>query len=77
MLKTLSGFFPENTLRARRNLRSDIERRSLGLNEDFLAAFHAVKEVLTHCQRSVITLTYVHMSLFLTLTFLFSDLCLV
>jgi hypothetical protein len=45
-LKTLSGFFPENSIRSRRNLRSDIEKRSLVLNEEFLDAFRSIKEVL-------------------------------
>ncbi|GFO15592.1 conserved oligomeric Golgi complex subunit 6 [Plakobranchus ocellatus] len=45
-LKALSTFFVENNLRSRRNLRSDIEKRSLGINEDFLTAFQAVKEQL-------------------------------
>ncbi|KAL5015506.1 hypothetical protein ScPMuIL_009776 [Solemya velum] len=45
-LKALSSFFTENSLRTRRNLRSDIERRSLMINEDFLLAFQGVKEQL-------------------------------
>jgi conserved oligomeric Golgi complex subunit 6 len=45
-LRTLSGFFPENSMRSRRNLRSDIEKRSLILNEDFLNAFRTIKEQL-------------------------------
>lgn len=45
-LKALSTFFVENNLRSRRNLRSDIEKRSLAINEDFLTAFQAVKEQL-------------------------------
>lgn len=44
-LKALSTFFTENNLRSRRNLRSDIEKRSLGINEEFLTAFQVVKEV--------------------------------
>lgn len=43
-LKALSTFFSENSLRTRRNLRSDIERRSLAINEDFIDAFQSVKE---------------------------------
>lgn len=35
-LKELSTFFTENTLQARRNLRSKIEKRSLVINEVFL-----------------------------------------
>ena len=34
-LKVLSEFLPANTLHARRNLRSDIERRGLVLSEEF------------------------------------------
>ena len=45
-MKTLSGYFTQNNIRTRRNLRSDIEKRSLVLNEEFLNAFKEVKEVL-------------------------------
>lgn len=45
-LKALSTFFNENSLRTRRNLRSDIERRSLSINEEFLQTFQGVKEQL-------------------------------
>ncbi|BFZ10927.1 hypothetical protein BsWGS_13966 [Bradybaena similaris] len=45
-LKALSSFFTENSLRNRRNLRSDIEKKSLAINEEFLEAFQAVKEQL-------------------------------
>lgn len=43
-LKQLSTFYKENTLQARRNLRSQIERRSLDINERFLSAFRQVKD---------------------------------
>lgn len=43
-LKQLSTFYKENTLSARRNLRSQIEKRSLYINENFLSAFREVKE---------------------------------
>ena len=46
-LKSLSVFFTENNLRSRRNLRGDIERRSLTINEDFVDSFRLVKEVRT------------------------------
>lgn len=36
-LKELSTFFTENTLQARRNLRSKIEKRSLAINEVILS----------------------------------------
>lgn len=44
-LKALSTFFVENSLRTRRNLRGDIERRSLAINEEFVHIFKQVKEV--------------------------------
>ncbi|XP_007950640.1 conserved oligomeric Golgi complex subunit 6 [Orycteropus afer afer] len=43
-LKALSAFFVENSLRTRRNLRGDIERRSLAINEEFVSIFKEVKE---------------------------------
>ena len=46
-LKALSTFFGENSLRTRRNLRGDIERRSLAINEEFLQTFQVVKNVGT------------------------------
>lgn len=45
-LKALSVFFTENSLRTRRNLRGDIERRSLTINEEFAQIFKQVKEVM-------------------------------
>ncbi|XP_053675428.1 conserved oligomeric Golgi complex subunit 6 [Anopheles nili] len=45
-LTDLSTFFNENTLQSRRNLRSQIEKRSLEINKNFLSAFKEVKEVL-------------------------------
>lgn len=42
-LQVLSDCLDKNTLQARRNLRSDLERRSLSLNEDFL---HCVEELV-------------------------------
>lgn len=36
LFKVLFIFFNENSLRIRRNFRSDIERRSLSINEEFL-----------------------------------------
>lgn len=44
-LKALSTFFVDNSLRSRRNLRGDIEKRSLAINESFESAFREVKEV--------------------------------
>lgn len=48
-LKALSTFFVENSLRTRRNLRGDIERRSLAINEEFVHIFKQVKEVAFFC----------------------------
>uniref|UniRef100_A0A8C4T2K3 Conserved oligomeric Golgi complex subunit 6 n=1 Tax=Erpetoichthys calabaricus TaxID=27687 RepID=A0A8C4T2K3_ERPCA len=45
-LKALSAFFVENSLRTRRNLRGDIEKRSLSINEEFVRIFKDVKEEL-------------------------------
>lgn len=42
-LEVLSDCLDKNTLQARRNLRSDLEKRSLSLNEDFL---HCVEELV-------------------------------
>lgn len=44
-LQTTSALFNENTLKNRRNLRRDIERRSLAINRDFLENFRSVKQV--------------------------------
>lgn len=45
-LKVLSEFFTDNTLQRRRNLRSDIEGRSLQINEEFCQAVGSVKQEL-------------------------------
>lgn len=45
-LKALSTFFMDNSLRSRRNLRGDIEKRSLAINESFEGAFRDVKQQL-------------------------------
>lgn len=52
-LKALSVFFTENSLRTRRNLRGDIERRSLAINEEFAQIFKEVKKV-TALQENVV-----------------------
>ena len=44
-LKALSTFFADNSLRSRRNLRGNIEKRSLAINESFEIAFREVKQV--------------------------------
>ena len=43
-LKELSSFFTENNMKTRRNLRGEIERRNLQINQDFLDAFRTVKD---------------------------------
>ena len=45
-LKELSTFFTSNSLKNRRYLRGEIERRSLQINTDFLESFRQVKEAL-------------------------------
>lgn len=45
VFKVFLSFFVENSLRIRRNLRGDIERRSLVINEEFVSIFKEVKEV--------------------------------
>ncbi|EDL35232.1 component of oligomeric golgi complex 6, isoform CRA_c [Mus musculus] len=52
-LKALSAFFVENSLRTRRNLRGDIERRSLAINEEFVNIFKDVKEELESINEDV------------------------
>ncbi|TMS07880.1 Conserved oligomeric Golgi complex subunit 6 [Larimichthys crocea] len=52
-LKALSVFFTENSLRTRRNLRGDIERRSLSINEEFALIFKEVKEELESVNEDV------------------------
>ncbi|XP_063474919.1 conserved oligomeric Golgi complex subunit 6 isoform X6 [Symphalangus syndactylus] len=52
-LKALSAFFVENSLRTRRNLRGDIERRSLAINEEFVSIFKEVKEELESISEDV------------------------
>lgn len=42
----MSTFFADNSLRSRRNLRGDIEKRSLAINESFESAFREVKQQL-------------------------------
>uniref|UniRef100_A0A6I8QM46 Conserved oligomeric Golgi complex subunit 6 n=1 Tax=Xenopus tropicalis TaxID=8364 RepID=A0A6I8QM46_XENTR len=52
-LKALSAFFTENSLRSRRNLRGDIERRSLSINEEFVGIFKKVREELENINEDV------------------------
>ena len=43
-LGVLSGFLDKNTLQARRNLRSDLEKRCLGLNDNFVQCLGTLVE---------------------------------
>ena len=52
-LKELSTFFTENTLKNRRYLRGEIERRSLQINVDFLESFAKVKEALDEVHNEI------------------------
>merc|ERR1719289_446552 len=52
-LKELSTFFQDNNLKTRRNLRGQIERRSLEINNDFLSAFKLVKDSLDGIHHNV------------------------
>lgn len=45
-LKSLSEFFTENNIRTRRNLRGNLEKKSLTINEEFLQSFGDVKDSL-------------------------------
>ncbi|XP_063967287.1 conserved oligomeric Golgi complex subunit 6-like [Lytechinus pictus] len=52
-LKALSAFFTDNNLRSRRNLRGDIERRSLAISEQFADAFSVVTDQLDSINQDV------------------------
>ena len=47
-LRAVSTFFTENNIRTRRNLRGEIERRSLLINQQFVEAFSLVTKVLDY-----------------------------
>ena len=55
-LEVLSGFLDKNTLQARRNLRSDLEKRSLILNESFLQCISHLVEQVQSLQGEVATM---------------------
>jgi len=55
-LEVLSGFLDKNTLQARRNLRSDLEKRSLALNEAFLQCIGKVVDQLYGIQEEASTM---------------------
>ena len=50
-LGVLSGFLDKNTLHARRNLRSDLEKRCLALNEDFVQCLRQLVEQVQGLQQ--------------------------
>lgn len=55
-LEVLSDFLDRNTLQARRNLRSDLEKRSLALNESFLRCIGQLVEQVAGLQEEVTTM---------------------
>jgi len=55
-LKALSSFFGENTLRARRNLRGDVEKRSLEISEQFESQFKEVKTKLDEISTDIMSM---------------------
>uniref|UniRef100_A0A0K8T802 Conserved oligomeric Golgi complex subunit 6 n=1 Tax=Lygus hesperus TaxID=30085 RepID=A0A0K8T802_LYGHE len=52
-LKDLDSFFSVNSLHSRRSLRSQIEKRSIIINQNFLEAFRKVKEGLDQIYQDV------------------------
>ena len=52
-IKNIPFCYKENNLKTRRNLRGQIERRSLEINHEFLSAFQAVKESLDGIHNNV------------------------
>jgi len=44
-LEALSGFYEDNSLKSRRNLRGDVEKRSMSINKQYLDAFAMVEQV--------------------------------
>lgn len=55
-LKALATFFTDNNVQSRRNLRSDIERRSLGIQEEFVQCFRQVTEQLDLIYQDVLAM---------------------
>ena len=45
VLQNLSTFYGENTVSARRNLRGEIEKRGIEINNEFLQSFKEVQKV--------------------------------
>lgn len=62
-LKEISEFYTENTLECRRGLRTKIEKRSLALNENFLASFEKVKNAINALHGNVNSLNVSVMSM--------------
>ncbi|KAL9241180.1 hypothetical protein vseg_015321 [Gypsophila vaccaria] len=52
-LATLSTFYSDNSPHSRRNLRSTVEKRSLLINHEFLAASHAAEQALDQVEAEV------------------------
>ena len=55
-LGVLSGFLDKNTLQARRNLRSDLERRCLGLNDNFVQCLQILVEQVKSLQEEALAM---------------------
>uniref|UniRef100_T1IZR2 Conserved oligomeric Golgi complex subunit 6 n=1 Tax=Strigamia maritima TaxID=126957 RepID=T1IZR2_STRMM len=56
-LKTLATYFTENNPRTRRDLRSQIERRSLVINEEFVQDFRQVIQQLDSVHKDVLAMS--------------------
>ncbi len=57
-LQELSIFFPENTLRTRRFLRGDVERRSLHISREFLSELDGVRQAVNEVADVFVSLTH-------------------
>lgn len=73
-LNTLSSFYTDNTPQSRRNLRSTIEKRSLSINLEFLAASDVVQLVInTLLMLQLLHFTCLHCSDLTSFVLLFLD----
>ncbi|KAI8916853.1 oligomeric Golgi complex subunit 6 [Entophlyctis helioformis] len=52
-LVALSAFYKENSTASRRNLKSDIEKRVIGVNKRFLTAFETVQQQLLEIEKQI------------------------
>lgn len=52
-LKSLEDFFGKNSLRSRRSLRGDLERRSLSISQEFIVSFTVVKQKLDDVSQDI------------------------